>query len=120
MKQPIFEQMEPDRQQPISAQERQKRMKALNFARASMKLSGFNPSPEAEARSERFVAGEIDLQQFVNEGLESSSDTRCVRLSELVDQANASTRAANSAIDDALSYVDKLDLHLKRAAPEEK
>jgi hypothetical protein len=53
----------------ISPEEQRNRLKALNFARASMKLSGFAPSPEVEARSVAYANGEIDLQEFINEGL---------------------------------------------------
>jgi large subunit ribosomal protein L7/L12 len=53
----------------ISPEEQQNRLKAIDFARASMKLSGFTPSPEVEARSARYANGEINLQEFVNEGL---------------------------------------------------
>jgi len=61
-------QMEPGRPQ-ISPEEQQNRQKAIDFARASMKLSGFTPSPEVEARSARYASGEINLSEFINEGL---------------------------------------------------
>lgn len=46
--------------------ERRKRQEAVNFARASVGLEGFKLSEEAEQHSARFVAGEIDLAEFVN------------------------------------------------------
>lgn len=46
--------------------ERRKRQEAVNFARANVGLEGFKPSEEAEQRAARFVAGEIDLAEFVD------------------------------------------------------
>jgi hypothetical protein len=51
---------------PITDAERRKRQEAVNFARANVGLEGFKPSEEAEQRAARFVAGEIDLAEFVN------------------------------------------------------
>ena len=51
---------------PITEAERRKRREAVNFARANVGLEGFKPSEEAEQRAARFVAGEIDLAEFVN------------------------------------------------------
>jgi hypothetical protein len=50
---------------PLSPEERRKREDAVRFANASMCLSGFTVSPEAQARSDRFIAGEIDLAEFL-------------------------------------------------------
>ena len=50
---------------PITEDERRKRKKAVNFARASVGLEGFKPSEAEEQRAARFVAGEIDLAEFV-------------------------------------------------------
>ena len=50
----------------ITEAERRKRQAAADFARASVGLEGFKPSEEAEQRAARFVAGEIDLAEFVN------------------------------------------------------
>ncbi len=52
--------------EPITEAERRKRQEAVNFARANVGLEGFKPSEEAEQRAARFVAGEIDLAEFVN------------------------------------------------------
>jgi hypothetical protein len=49
-----------------NAAERQRRQKAVNFARASMGLEGFTLSDEDEARTRRFINGEIDLDEFVS------------------------------------------------------
>lgn len=46
--------------------ERRKRQAATDFARASVGLEGFKPSEAAEQQAARFVAGEIDLAEFVN------------------------------------------------------
>ena len=51
--------------EPITEAERRKRQAAADFARASVGLEGFKPSEEAEQRAARFVAGEIDLAEFV-------------------------------------------------------
>ena len=50
---------------PITDDERRKRQEAVNFARASVGLEGFKPSEADEQRAARFVAGEIDLADFV-------------------------------------------------------
>jgi len=62
MKQAIYEL---DQQQPIGQQEQQKRQRAMRFAKASVGLEGFKPSPEALAHAERYAAGEIDLKTLV-------------------------------------------------------
>jgi hypothetical protein len=51
---------------PLSTAERRAREDALRFADASLGLSGFKVSAEAQARANRFAAGEIDLAQFIN------------------------------------------------------
>ena len=51
--------------EPISEDERRKRQEAVNYARASVGLEGFRPSDADEQRAARFVAGEIDLAEFV-------------------------------------------------------
>ena len=50
---------------PITDDERRKRQEAVNYARASVGLEGFKPSEADEQRAARFVAGEIDLADFV-------------------------------------------------------
>lgn len=49
----------------ISAEERREREEAVLFANASVGLEGFKVSAEAEARANRFIAGEIDLPEFL-------------------------------------------------------
>ena len=51
---------------PITDAERRKRQEAVNFARANVGLEGFKPSEEAEQRAARFIAGEIELADYVN------------------------------------------------------
>lgn len=51
---------------PITEAERRKRQEAVNFARASVGLEGFKISEEVEQQTARFIAGEIDLAEFVN------------------------------------------------------
>lgn len=42
-----------------------KRQEAVNFARASVGLEGFEPSKVAEEYAARLIAGKIDLADFV-------------------------------------------------------
>ena len=49
----------------ISADERARRQKAVNSARASIGLEGFKVSAEEERHSQRFIDGEIDLAEYV-------------------------------------------------------
>ncbi len=51
---------------PITEDECRKRQRAVNYARASVGLEGFKPSEAEEEHAARFVAGEIDLADFVN------------------------------------------------------
>lgn len=45
--------------------ERERRQRAVDFARASIGLEGFTPSRAVEERARRFIDGEIDLPEFV-------------------------------------------------------
>lgn len=45
--------------------ERCKRLKAVNFARASVGLEGFKPSPESDALAVRYVNGEIEFSEVI-------------------------------------------------------
>ena len=56
----------PQTVEPITDAERRKRQEAVNFARANVGLEGFKPSEEAEQRAARFIAGEIELADYVN------------------------------------------------------
>lgn len=49
----------------ISAAERLRRENAVNFAMSSVGLEGFKPSKTEEDRARRFVAGEIELAEYV-------------------------------------------------------
>jgi len=49
----------------LSHEERRKREAAVRFADASIELEGFTLSDEARARADRFIAGEIDLGEFL-------------------------------------------------------
>jgi hypothetical protein len=56
------------RQQPhttISDTERSRRQSEVNYARASVGLEGFSLSEADEAHAQRFVDGQISLQEFV-------------------------------------------------------
>lgn len=49
----------------ISECERLERQQAVDFARASLALEGFKLSEIAEKESARFVAGEVNLAEFL-------------------------------------------------------
>jgi hypothetical protein len=49
----------------ISDIERSRREAAVNYARASVGLEGFSLSEADEAHAQRFMTGEISLQEFV-------------------------------------------------------
>lgn len=51
--------------EPITDAERRKRQEAVNFARASLFLSEFTPSPECEALAVRYVNGEIEISEVI-------------------------------------------------------
>jgi hypothetical protein len=55
----------------ICAAERRERQKAVDFARASIGLEGFNVSDEIEASARRFINGEIGLEEFVKPRISS-------------------------------------------------
>ena len=50
---------------PITDEERRARRSGTDAARGSVFLSGFTLSPEAEAITERYVAGELDPYEFI-------------------------------------------------------
>lgn len=49
----------------ISDAERDRRVAAVNYARASVGLEGFSLSAADEAHAQRFIDGEISLNEFV-------------------------------------------------------
>ena len=49
----------------ISAEEQRRREAAFQFASGSIGLEGFAMSPAVQARAKRFIAGEIDLAEFL-------------------------------------------------------
>ncbi len=49
----------------ITEEERLARRRRTDTARGSVFLSGFTLAPEAEAVTERYVAGELDPDQFI-------------------------------------------------------
>jgi hypothetical protein len=57
------------RRPAIDPDERERRRRAVQFARASVGLEGFTPSAEAEALAARFIDGEIDLPTFLKHPL---------------------------------------------------
>jgi predicted transcriptional regulator len=49
----------------IDAAERERRQTAVNYAWASVGLEGFTISDDDKKHAQRFIDGEIDLQEFV-------------------------------------------------------
>jgi hypothetical protein len=50
---------------PLTDEESRRRAEAVRFANASIALEGFFVSAEAAARAEDFIAGRIELAEFV-------------------------------------------------------
>ena len=48
----------------LSDEEQARRRKAVETARASNQLSGFEPDPEAEALNARYIAGELTRDEL--------------------------------------------------------
>lgn len=59
---------------PISAAEKQLRREAVDYARASVWLSGFVLDDEYHKESERFVRGEIDSGELTAFALKRARD----------------------------------------------
>lgn len=55
------------RDSTISEAEQLRRREAVDFARASIGLSGFKTSEAMEAHAQLFVSGEINLEEFISE-----------------------------------------------------
>lgn len=49
----------------ISGAERDRRIAAVNYARASVGLEGFSLSATDEEHAQQFIDGSIDLEEFV-------------------------------------------------------
>ena len=52
---------------PISAEERTKRQRAVDFARGSVRYEGFILGPEVEELNRRFIEGELTSDEHVAE-----------------------------------------------------
>jgi len=52
----------------ISEEERERRKKAIDFARGSVRFEGFILDDESEALAARFVSGDLTMEQFISEG----------------------------------------------------
>lgn len=57
----------------LSADERARRQKAVNFARTNIELSGFTLSPEMAALGVRFVAGELSESDYIAAALDHAN-----------------------------------------------
>lgn len=55
----------PDAGDSIPDAERRSRQEAVDFARANIGLEGLSVSADEEARAQRFIDGEIELDEFV-------------------------------------------------------
>ena len=51
----------------LSAEERRTREAAVRFADANIGLEGFRVEPEEQARAQRYIDGEIDLDEFLRD-----------------------------------------------------
>jgi len=51
----------------ISAKESAKRQRAIDFARGSVRFEGLIPSPEGEQIKQRFISGEITIEEALVE-----------------------------------------------------
>lgn len=56
---------EGDSSPAISAEERAKRQRAVDFARGSVRFEGFVLSPEVEELNRRFIEGELTSDEHV-------------------------------------------------------
>jgi hypothetical protein len=54
----------------VSTEEIQRRQEAVNYATASVGLEGFTVDKAEEQHSQRFINGEITLEEFVTNGLQ--------------------------------------------------
>lgn len=55
---------------PITDEEHARRREAVNFARGSVRFEGIVLSAEAEVLAERFINGEITLEEHTRRGIE--------------------------------------------------
>lgn len=53
--------------QIVDTEQRRKRLNAISYARASVSLEGFKPSEACEHQAARFIAGAIDLPEFLKQ-----------------------------------------------------
>ena len=51
----------------LSAEERRKRADAVRFADANIGLEGFRVAPEDQVRAQRYIDGEIDMDEFLQD-----------------------------------------------------
>lgn len=59
---------------PISAMERKRRECAVTYARASVALEGFELNEHDTKHAQRFIDGEIELEEFVQIRVECGSE----------------------------------------------
>lgn len=50
----------------ISEEERRARQQAVEYARASVALEGLEQTEASRAHAQRFIEGEIDLDEYLN------------------------------------------------------
>lgn len=58
----------------ISDEERRRRLKAVQFARGSVELSGFVVGPRELERARQFVAGDLTMEEWVSDPHSDAGD----------------------------------------------
>ena len=79
----------------ISDEERKRRQEAVDYARASIELSGYHLSTKDEARAQAFVNGELDLSDFVGSKAPSQLEDVSRASPEAAAERSPSGRAPN-------------------------
>lgn len=79
----------------ISDEERKRRQEAVDYARASIELSGYSLSTEDEARAQAFVNGDLDLSDFVRSTAPSQLEGVSRASPEAAAERSPSGRAPN-------------------------
>lgn len=108
----------------ITEDERARRREAVNFARGSVRFEGVVLSAEAEALAERFINGEISLEEHTRLGIRLTRQEREQReLQALIeaslhldkDHAATAAYAATGARPGAVGYDDQGQLVERQA-----
>ena len=79
----------------ITDVERKRRQEAVDYARASIELSGYRLGTEDESRAQAFVNGDLDLSDFVNSTARSQLEDVSRASPEAAAERSPSGRAPN-------------------------